>query len=102
MWYQGKAQRTMKSWYPDGTLESQRELSNNAKNGVLTAWYSDGNLMMLEEYEKDKLLRGDYFRKGDKTPISQVQEGKGIAMTYDSEGMFIEKITYERGKPQEQ
>lgn len=98
-WYQGKVQGTMKSWYPDGTLESQREMSNNAKNGVLTAWYHDGSLMMIEDYEQDKLIRGDYFRKGEKDPISQVQEGKGIAMLYDADGIFVQKVTYERGKP---
>lgn len=101
-WYQGKVQGTMRSWYSDGTLESQREMSNNAKNGVLTAWYRDGSLMMIEEYEQDKLIRGDYFKKGEKFPVSQIQEGKGIAMVYDSEGIFVQKVTYERGKPSEQ
>lgn len=100
-WRQGKVHGTLKSWYPNGAMESQREMLSNAKNGVLTAWYLDGSLMLIEEYDQDKLVRGDYFRKGEKAPISQVQEGKGIAMIYDSEGLFIQKITYERGKPKE-
>lgn len=101
-WYQGKVQGTMKSWYSDGTLESQREMTNNAKNGVLTTWYQDGSLMIIEEYDQDKLIRGDYFRKGERSPISQVQEGKGIAMIYDGAGVFVQKIVYDRGKPTEQ
>jgi len=99
-WHRGKVQGIMKSWYPEGSIESQREMSNNAKTGLLTAWYRDGSIMMIEEYEKDKLVRGDYFKKGEKTPVSQVAEGKGIAIIYDSEGELINKITYERGKPQ--
>ncbi len=98
-WYHGKIQGTCKSWYDTGTLESQREMSNNKKNGHTTAWYRDGTLMMIEEYEQDKLIRGEYFSKKDKDPISHVKEGRGTATLYDSEGNFIQKINYAQGKP---
>lgn len=100
-WHHGNVHGILKSWYSNGTLESQREMSNNVKNGVLTAWYRDGNFMMIEEYDRDKLVKGDYFTKGEKTPVSQILEGKGVATIYDSEGMFMLKVTYERGKPQD-
>lgn len=98
-WYDGKIQGIVKSWYPDGIIESQRDMSNNKKNGLLTAWYRDGNLMMIEEYENGKLIRGDYFKKGDKLAVTQVNQGKGTATIYDAEGHFVQKITYNNGKP---
>jgi antitoxin component YwqK of YwqJK toxin-antitoxin module len=100
-WYEGKIQGHVKTWYPNGNLESQREMSNNAKNGVATAWYQDGNLMLIEEYEQDKLVRGDYFKKGEKLPVSQVIQGKGLTTLFDADGHFIQKISYVNGKPDE-
>lgn len=100
-WYKGKIQGPSKTWYDNGALECQRELSNNRKNGMLTAWYRDGSLMMIEDYEQDQLVRGEYYKQGDKRPTSQVWDGSGIATLYDSEGNFMRKITYHHGKPQE-
>lgn len=100
-WYEGKVQGHAKTWYPNGNLESQREMSNNARNGVSTAWYKDGSLMLIEEYDQDNLIRGDYFKKGDKTPISQVIQSKGTATIFDQDGHFIRKIPYLHGKPDE-
>lgn len=99
-WYEGKIQGLVKTWYPNGNMESQKEMSNNAKNGVLTAWYRDGDLMLIEEYETDKLVRGDYFKKGEKMPVSQVMQGKGTATIFDADGHFVQKVSYYNGKPE--
>lgn len=99
-WYEGKIQGLVKTWYPNGNQESQKEMSKNAKNGVLTAWYRDGNLMLMEEYEDDKLVRGDYFKKGERTPVSQVNQSKGLVTMFDADGHFVQKINYFNGKPE--
>ncbi|MBS4163197.1 Uncharacterized protein PRO82_000495 [Candidatus Protochlamydia amoebophila] len=98
-WYEGKIQGHVKTWYANGVQESQKEMANNAKHGVSTAWYQDGNLMMIEEYDNDKLIKGDYFRKGERAPASQVIIGKGTATIFDAEGHFVQKINYLNGKP---
>lgn len=99
-WYEGKVQGVAKTWYATGVLESQKEMSNNTKNGLLTAWYRDGSLMMIEEYDSDSLVRGDYFRKGDRFPISQVTDGKGTVTVFDAEGHFVQRVPYVRGHPE--
>lgn len=98
-WVEGKIQGLVKSWYPNGVKESQREISNNAKNGLLTAWYSDGSLMLIEEYDNNKLIKGEYFAKGERTPTSEVHSGKGLATLYDARGNFLRKVLYHQGKP---
>ena len=98
-WYEGKIQGLTKTWYPDGKKESQREMSSNEKHGLLMAWYQNGNLMMVEEYDRDKLTRGEYFKKGDKFPATQINEGEGTATMFDPEGNFVRKITYSQGRP---
>lgn len=98
-WSQGKMQGQAKTWYQNGVQESSREMSQNAKQGLLTAWYKDGKLMLIEEYENDRLKRGDYIKKGETKPISQVLDGKGLATFFDADGTFVRKIRYQDGKP---
>lgn len=98
-WYEGVMQGSVKSWYSNGNMESQREMSKNQKNGLLTAWYEDGSLMLVEEYEQDRLTSGKYFRKGEKMPISKVLDGTGVATLFDSEGNYLYKVNYLKGTP---
>ena len=98
-WQKGKIQGLTRTWYPNGNLENQREMACNKKNGVTMAWYRDGQLMLLEEYEDNKLLKGDYVKKNDRKPVSQVVNGRGLATIFDAEGHFVEKIVYEYGRP---
>lgn len=100
-WYEGKIQGHTKTWYKNGTMESQKEMSNNYKNGLSTAWYKDGSLMMIEEYDRDALVKGEYFKKGEKKPVSIVLQGEGSVTLHDSDGGFLRKIPYHLGKPQE-
>lgn len=99
MWFEGKIQGISKTWYDNGALESQREMSNNKKNGHSTAWYRDGSLMLIEEYEQDTLVRGEYYSRGERFPITTIDEGKGTATLFNPEGSFIRKVEYRHGKP---
>lgn len=98
-WEKGQMHGNVKTWYENGTPESSREMSHNLKQGHLTAWYQDGMLMLIEEYEKDRLVRGDYLPPGSNKPISQVINGKGVATFYEADGTFRTRITYTDGKP---
>jgi antitoxin component YwqK of YwqJK toxin-antitoxin module len=98
-WVDNKIQGLVKTWYENGVQESRREMSQNAKNGVATAWYKDGSLMLIEEYDRNKLMRGEYFRKGEKIPVSIINKGKGIATLFDAEGNFLRKMNYISGMP---
>jgi antitoxin component YwqK of YwqJK toxin-antitoxin module len=98
-WYEGKIQGVCKTWYQNGIQESQKEMSNNKKNGHHTIWYRDGSLMMIEQYEQDKLMRGEYYQRGEKSPISTIIDGTGCVTLYDADGNFNQKVEYHRGKP---
>jgi antitoxin component YwqK of YwqJK toxin-antitoxin module len=98
-WSDGIVQGMARTWYPNGVLESEREISDNKKQGVASAWYRDGSLMMIEEYENDELYRGTYMKKGSSHPISSVENGEGTATLYDPDGFFLKKIPYSKGHP---
>ncbi len=98
-WFDNKIQGVVKTWYPNGVQESQREMSQNTKNGIATAWYLDGSLMLIEEYDRNKLIRGEYYRKGEKQPVSMIIKGKGLATLFDADGNFVRKVNYIGGMP---
>ncbi len=100
-WHSGVLQGPVKTWYPEGGLESQREMCDNKKTGLLTAWFRSGALMLVEEYDNDKLLKGEYYRMGEKIPVSKIEKGKGVASLFNADGNFSKKIYYQDGKPLE-
>lgn len=99
-WHDGYIHGTIKTWYQNGALESQKEMSLNMKNGIFMSWYDDGSVMLVEEYANDRLVRGQYIKKGETLPISTVEKGTGIASLFDQNGNLTEKIRYLEGKPQ--
>jgi hypothetical protein len=58
--------------------------------------------MLVEEYEKDALVRGQYIKRGEKSPASRVEHGTGVATLYDADGNFSKKVNYKEGQPIEQ
>ena len=98
-WQEDMMQGVVKTWFPDGQQESQKELYQNKKNGAFFAWYRNGDLMYSEEYERDLLSSGTYYKKGDKDPVSRVIKGKGVATIYNVEGYFVRKVFYDKGTP---
>jgi len=100
-WSEGKIHGLVKTWFPDGIQESQREMARNKKSGLLTAWYKDGSVMLIEEYDQDKLVKGEYYQQRNSSPISQVIDGKGVATFYSNNGEFIRKVNYRLGWPEE-
>lgn len=98
-WNDDKIQGMAKTWYLNGVQQSEREMQSNKKHGLSFAWYEEGQLMLMEEYDNDVLVKGSYFKRGDKLPVSKIDDGKGIATIYDHKGHFIKKIPYEKGRP---
>ena len=98
-WHDDLLQGVVKTWYPNSIMQSQREVNGNKKQGLSFAWYTNGDLMLMEEYENDLLIKGTYFKKGDKIPISKIEGGKGLATLYTNEGIFLRKVVYEKGHP---
>jgi len=98
-WHEDILQGLAKTWYDNGVVESEREMNQNALHGLSSAYYRDGSLMLMEEYQNGQLMKGSYYKKGDKRPISTVEEGKGVATLHHAEGYFLRKTNYEKGLP---
>ncbi|MCF7852138.1 MAG: hypothetical protein K9M07_02735 [Simkaniaceae bacterium] len=97
-WYNDEIHGIVKTWYEDGSLESQKEMAHNMRQGLSNAWYRNGDLMLMEEYENDKLVYGKYYKKGQPQVISSVENGSGTATLYDENGVFLRRIYYRKGE----
>lgn len=100
-WQDGEVHGSVRSWYPNGMVESEREVSHNKKQGLLTAKYESGNVMLIEEYDQDLLIKGHYFEEGSQAPVSSVLAGEGLATIYDRRGLIAKKVRYSGGRPVE-
>lgn len=100
-WVNDKIHGKACTWYFNGNLESEKEMSLNKKQGISTAWYKDGSLMLIEEYDSNRLIKGKYFEKGNPNPISTLSKGTGLVTLFDSNGIFMKKIEYSGGRPVE-
>jgi len=98
-WLDDQIHGITRTYFPDGTLESERELFENQLHGVSTAWYCDGSIRLIEEYDQGELVSGSYMQKGDPLPASSVEKGDGTATLYDENGLFVKRIKYEKGQP---
>lgn len=98
-WRDGLIQGVVQSWYPNGKLESRKEISQNQKNGLATGWYENGAVMYVEEYDRGMLVKGEYYRLHEKEPASIVKNGEGVALLFDKEGSFMQKVLYHDGHP---
>lgn len=98
-WNQGALEGVIQTWYASGKLESRKEIYQNKKNGLSSAWFDDGSLMYVEEYDADCLVKGQYYQKAESEPISTIKNGEGIATLFHASGLFLKKVNYQNGKP---
>jgi antitoxin component YwqK of YwqJK toxin-antitoxin module len=97
-WYMDKMQGVVKTWYENGALQSEKEMVDNHKQGPSVVWYPNGEVLMVEEYERGDLVKGSYFSKGKKEPVSKVVGGTGVATIFNEQGQIVKKIKYDRGR----
>jgi antitoxin component YwqK of YwqJK toxin-antitoxin module len=97
-WSEGTIHGVVKTWYDNGQLQSERNFAHNQKTGASLAWYRDGSIMLVEEYENDRLMKGLYYRKNGLDAISSVVAGSGLATLYDEYGIFLRKVSYVKGE----
>ncbi|HPE84807.1 MAG TPA: hypothetical protein PLO43_01335 [Chlamydiales bacterium] len=100
-WYNDEIHGTVKTWFANGLMESQREICHNLRHGHSFAWYADGSMMLHENYENGLLSKGSYMKKGGTDPVSTVKNGQGVATLHDADGFFLKKIEYKDGRPVE-
>ncbi|MDA8774008.1 hypothetical protein N9N03_02640 [Chlamydiia bacterium] len=87
------------TYFDNSTVESIRHINNNLLHGSYLAYYPDGQLMVDEIYENNKLVTGNYYPLGTMIRSSYVTNGQGTATIYNKDGGVKELITYKNGIP---
>jgi antitoxin component YwqK of YwqJK toxin-antitoxin module len=98
-WSAGVLHGMVRTWFASGQLESERQIVQEKPHGPYIAYYPDGSLRALEEYNKGKLVDGKYFAFGNAQTVSRVIEGQGTATLFDNQGRMIKEVIYRDGEP---
>jgi antitoxin component YwqK of YwqJK toxin-antitoxin module len=98
-WRDGFLQGTVRSWFKNGQIESEKLMLNEKLHGHCAAYYPQGEARLIEQYEHGKLVNGDYFSPGSIDPVCCVKEGNGHAIIYNIYGEVQREIIYRDGLP---
>jgi antitoxin component YwqK of YwqJK toxin-antitoxin module len=98
-WSEGSLNGPARSYYPSGELESSWEMVNNQRHGKMISRYPKGEVMLMEEYEHEKLMKGEYYGLGDPMPMSRVTQGNGTATLFQPDGRTLRSILVRDGHP---
>lgn len=98
-WADDRLSGPVKTFYPSGAQQSHRNLSENKLQGQAIAWYPNGQIMMIEQYEQDKLLRGEYYSLGCQYPVSTVIDGVGTVSLFAADGTPERSFKVVDGEP---
>jgi len=98
-WADDRLSGPVKTFYPSGATESHRNLSENKLHGQSIAWYPNGQIMLIEQYDQDKLMRGEYYSLGCQHPISAVIDGVGTVSLFGADGAPERSFKVIHGEP---
>lgn len=98
-WQQGLLHGLVRTWYPSGQLQSERQVIQEQADGSYMSYYPDGHVRMVEQYKAGRLVSGDYFEMGATLPISSVRDGNGRVMIYGDTGQLERESIYSDGEP---
>lgn len=92
---------TIKSFYPNGNLESAVIYEKNIRQGESIFYWPNGNIKEKRNYLNDKVFGTEtlYYENGNLKELYSIEDGKrdGPAAYYDSTGKVIEDVMFESG-----
>lgn len=92
---------TIKSFYPNGNLESAVIYEKNIRQGESIFYWPNGNIKEKRNYVNDKVFGTVtlYYENGNLKELYSIEDGKrdGPAAYYDSTGKVIEDVMFESG-----
>lgn len=92
----------IKSYYPNDTLKSEINYSNNVKQGSAKFYYPNGKLQLELNYTDGKVdgVVKNYYDNGNVKEVYTIEDGKrnGAASLFDKDGKFQKEVNYENGR----
>jgi len=92
---------TVKSYFPDGNLESVVIYEKNIRQGEAIFYWENGKAKEKRNYVNDKVFGTvtSYYENGKMKELYSIEDGRrdGPATLYDSTGNVIEDVMFENG-----
>jgi TonB family protein len=95
-------QGLVKSYYPNGALQSEINYSSNVRDGLAKFYYPNGKLNREINYTEGRVegVVKEYYENGNVKEIYEIVDGKrsGIASFFELDGKNSKNLTFENGK----
>jgi TonB family protein len=92
---------TVRTYYPNGNIESQIIYENKIRSGEAIFYYENGNTKERRNYVNDKVFGTvtTFYENGNIKELFSIEDGRrdGPATYYDSTGKVIEDVIFENG-----
>jgi TonB family protein len=92
---------TIKTYYPNGNLQSQIVYENNIRQGDASFYWENGKLKEKSNYVNDKVTGTviAYYENGNIKEMFSLENGRmtGVTSYYDSTGKLNEDVIFEDG-----
>lgn len=92
----------IKSYYPNDTLKSEINYSNNVREGAAKFYYPNGKIKQELNYSNGRVdgVVKNYYDNGNLKEMYSIEDGKrnGVLTLFDKDGKYLKDITYEDGK----
>ena len=91
----------VKSYYPNNTLQSEINYSNNVRQGFAKYYYPNSKLKEELNYTDGKVegVVKEYFENGNVKEVYTIVDGKrnGSESLFDESGRYLKNLIYENG-----
>jgi TonB family protein len=91
----------VKDFYPNDTLQSEINFSNNVRQGPAKFYYPNGKLKQELNYTDGKVegVVKEYYENGNVKDVYTIQDGKrnGPESLFDENGKYLKDLNYDNG-----
>ncbi len=92
----------IKAYYPNDTLRSEINYSNNIREGAAKFYYPNGKIKQELNYSNGRVdgVVKNYYDNGNLKEMYSIEDGKrnGVLTMFDENGNYLKDITYDNGK----
>ena len=86
------------SWHPNGQKKSAGNIRDGEMDGPWEEWYENGWKSKVQSCDFGKLVSATVWKPdGEKCPVSNIVNGKGILLEYKEDGTIQKRYTFKDG-----
>ena len=98
-WKNGEKNGLFSGWFKNGKKERESNYNMGKADGLWSGWYENGQKKRESIWKEDKLMSSISWKPdGQKCSITNLIEGNGIKVSYNSDGTEQSRLSFKDGE----